>query len=641
VGRAARTSGAPACQMRHNVAVMGAGTVPRRAPEGGLWGASPALLRLASDAELIRLIRSGNRDAFEAAYDRHHGAILRFCAQLLGDRHEAEDATQQAFLSAYDAIVTRDQPIQLRPWLYAIARNRCLSMLRGRREVAVAECEQGASEGPAAVVVRREALRDLMVDVNGLPADQRAALVMAELGAFSHEEIAVALEVPRDRVKALVFQARESLVATRDARETDCAEIRLQLSTLRGPALRKGHLRRHLHGCAGCREYRRQLRRQRPRLAAVTPLGLFFVLRRALGGGRATASGGGAVSSSTAVKLVAVKPVVGAVVAALGATSAVVVVRSAVHHPVARLVARVQPVSSGRAAADARTRLRESDLLAGAASPAAGARARGRGEHRADAARAIAGPLFTGHGLAAGRASWTRAWRAGGGRFARLHGPAGTTSGPSGKRGVHYVVLPAPTPPLPVISRHPEIPRVIHDVHAPPPQGGGDPTPADGPGGDGGAGSPGDAGGHGVTGGDGGGHDGTGGDAGGHGVTGGDGGGHGGTGAPGDGGNGGTGAPGDGGTGGTGGSGHERPDGTAAGADHPVSGGPVAPVGNTPASTSAARVAPAPAPALPAAPDAATRPRPRLVYRAPTHRYAQVPNRTTRRSAQWPKLPSH
>src|SRR5579859_720489 len=279
---------------------MEAASVPRQAPDGGLWGASPALLSLASDARLVALVRAGRDGAFEAVYDRHQRAILAFCTRLLGDRHEAEDAVQHTFMSAYNAILAGEQEIQLRPWLFTIARNRCFSLLRAHREVAVAELEDGVDDGPAAVVQRREELRDLVADVSALPADQRAALVMAELGALSHEEIATALEVPRDKVKALVFQARESLVATRTARETDCSEIRLELSNLRGPGLRRRHLRRHLHECAGCREFRSQLRYQPGRAAALLPLPSLWALRhaivRATTGGRAAAAGtGGAV----------------------------------------------------------------------------------------------------------------------------------------------------------------------------------------------------------------------------------------------------------------------------------------------------------------------------------------------------------
>jgi RNA polymerase sigma factor (sigma-70 family) len=329
------------------MSVMEAAAVPRQAPAGRLLGASPAFLRLASDAHLVALIRAGRSTAFEAVYDRHHRSILSFCRHMLGDRDEAEDAAQQTFLSAYKGILASDQAIALRPWLFTIARNRCFSILRARREVAVAEVEQGVGEEPAALVQRREDLRSLVLDVSRLPEDQRAALVMAELEALSHDEIAIALGVPRDKVKALVFQARESLSATRTARETDCAEIRRQLRTVRGPALRRGTLRRHLHDCAGCQEYRRQLRGPRPgRLAATLPI-FPAALRgnavyRALFGARTAgaagsgAAGGGSASStgmvaSSALKLGLIKPLVGAAVAVVSAAGAAVVVHDV--HP--------------------------------------------------------------------------------------------------------------------------------------------------------------------------------------------------------------------------------------------------------------------------------------------------------------------
>ena len=116
---------------------------------------------------------------------------------------------------------------------------------------------------------RRQDLRDLLADVAALPDEQRAALVLAELGACSHEEIATVLAVPRDKVKALVFQGRSSLIASRTARETPCAEIREQLAILRGGSLRRTTLRRHLRECPGCRAFRSELApstaRSRPR----------------------------------------------------------------------------------------------------------------------------------------------------------------------------------------------------------------------------------------------------------------------------------------------------------------------------------------------------------------------------------------
>jgi RNA polymerase sigma factor (sigma-70 family) len=223
-------------------------------------------MRLASDARLVAMIREGRRIAFEVAYDRHHLGILSFCRYVLGDPQDAEDAVQHTFLAAYSDLISSDKPIQLRAWLFAIARNRCFTVLRTRRELSATELIEPATEGLASQVQRRQDLRDLVFDMRRLPDAQRTALVLAELDALSHEQIGAALGVPREKVKALVFQARESLVASRAARETDCLDIRAELATQRGGALRRGNLRRHLRECPGCRDFRREVERGRRRL---------------------------------------------------------------------------------------------------------------------------------------------------------------------------------------------------------------------------------------------------------------------------------------------------------------------------------------------------------------------------------------
>ncbi|MDQ6604978.1 MAG: RNA polymerase sigma factor, partial [Actinomycetota bacterium] len=284
---------------------MEASAVPRVAPTGATGVASPQLLRLASDARLVALVRQGWPAAFEAVYNRHQRGILSFCRHVLSDADEAEDAVQHTFLAAYNDLITSDKPIHLRAWLFTIARNRCYSILRARREQPAADLDEPVTEGLATQVQRRQDLRDLVVDLRGLPDEQRAALVLAELDALSHEEIGQALGVPRDKVKALVFQARESLVASRTARETACADIREQLSNGRGGTLRRANLRRHLRDCSSCRDFRRQVERQRRQIAALLPVVPTVALKESvLTGTGSTGAGfsGGGLLASTALK---------------------------------------------------------------------------------------------------------------------------------------------------------------------------------------------------------------------------------------------------------------------------------------------------------------------------------------------------
>src|SRR4051812_11351058 len=205
------------------------------------------------DDGLAELAATGDEGAFEAIYDRHHAPLLGFCRHLLRSHDEAEDALQQTFLRAHRSLRSQGAPEELRPWLFAIARNRCRTMLAARRTAALPdEAVEPVTEGFGAAVEQRAELRELLADVQRLPEDQRAALVLAELADLPHVEIAAVIGVPTAKVKALVHQARSRLIAEREARETPCELVRVQLATARGGELRRGPLRRHLKGCAPC-----------------------------------------------------------------------------------------------------------------------------------------------------------------------------------------------------------------------------------------------------------------------------------------------------------------------------------------------------------------------------------------------------
>jgi RNA polymerase sigma factor (sigma-70 family) len=263
---------------------------------------SARLLKVASDERLVELVRQGSQPAFEVLYDRHHRGILAFCRHMLASREEAEDAVQHTFMAAYRDLLGSDKEIQLRAWLYAIARNRCLSVLRARRERPLDEIEDVPTEGLANEVQRRADLRDMLRDLAALPEDQRAALVLAEIGDLPHDDIAAVIGCRKEKVKALVFQARSSLHASRDARDADCAEMRELISTLRGGALRRTTLRRHLKDCSGCRAFRDEVDRQRRAMAILLPVAptvalKSHVLSSAFSGGSAAGAAGVAASA--------------------------------------------------------------------------------------------------------------------------------------------------------------------------------------------------------------------------------------------------------------------------------------------------------------------------------------------------------
>ena len=92
-----------------------------------------AALRLLGDDRLSRLAATGDSRAFETIYERHHQALYRYCSSILGSPEDAADALQSTMASALRALVGERREIAIKPWLFRIAHNESISMLRKRR----------------------------------------------------------------------------------------------------------------------------------------------------------------------------------------------------------------------------------------------------------------------------------------------------------------------------------------------------------------------------------------------------------------------------------------------------------------------------------------------------------------------------
>jgi RNA polymerase sigma factor (sigma-70 family) len=173
--------------------------------------AGTALLRSQSDARLVDLTRDGNERAFEAIVHRYRRPLLRYCGRLLSPPR-AEDAVQQAFVSAHRAIHARDAELNLRPWLYRIAHNAALNLLRqhGYDHEPVSE-ELDGVETPPQAFERHERLRTVVAAVQELPERQRSAIVLQAVEGRSYDEIATELGVSDGAVRQLLNRARNTL----------------------------------------------------------------------------------------------------------------------------------------------------------------------------------------------------------------------------------------------------------------------------------------------------------------------------------------------------------------------------------------------------------------------------------------------
>jgi RNA polymerase sigma factor (sigma-70 family) len=173
--------------------------------------AGTALLRSQTDARLVDLTRDGNERAFEAIVQRYRRPLMRYCSRLLSPSR-AEDAVQQAFLSAHRAIHAGDAELNLRPWLYRIAHNASLNLLRqhGYDHDEVSEEIDGV-ETPPQAFERGERLRTVVAAVQDLPDRQRSAIVLQAVEGRSYDEIATELGVSDGAVRQLLNRARNTL----------------------------------------------------------------------------------------------------------------------------------------------------------------------------------------------------------------------------------------------------------------------------------------------------------------------------------------------------------------------------------------------------------------------------------------------
>src|SRR5580693_6659298 len=167
--------------------------------------------------------------------------------------------------AAFSAILADERPINVRPWLYRIARNRSLNHLRRTQAIAVDTMDFQLSEHGATTadkVYEREAFRLLVGDIHELPETQKTALVLREMDALSYEQIAEAMETTVSSVKSLLVRARVSLAEAAEARMLSCDEVRIELAEIaEGLRRRPGPLvRRHLRSCKRCGEFRSQLK---------------------------------------------------------------------------------------------------------------------------------------------------------------------------------------------------------------------------------------------------------------------------------------------------------------------------------------------------------------------------------------------
>jgi RNA polymerase sigma-70 factor (ECF subfamily) len=176
-------------------------------------------IRNLADEEVMQLVQQGDPRAFELLYDRHGGAAFSLAYRMVGNRVNAEDISQEAFLSIWRSRLRyQSERGSVRTWVLGVVHHRAIDALRHnlvheRRRVGVEGLEerQEAPELTDVEAARREEARNVRTALDTLPEDQCRVIELAYFGGFSHSQIAEMLEMPIGTVKGRMRLGLEKL----------------------------------------------------------------------------------------------------------------------------------------------------------------------------------------------------------------------------------------------------------------------------------------------------------------------------------------------------------------------------------------------------------------------------------------------
>jgi RNA polymerase sigma factor (sigma-70 family) len=181
-------------------------------------------------------------------YDCYHQPLYRYCRSILGDDQDAQDALQSTFASALSALQSGKRNAPLRPWLFRIAHNESISIVRRRGPSNGRDLESMLPAAASAedVMLQRARFEQLTRDLQELPAEQRAALTMRELSGLSYDDIAVALDTSPVAARQKICAARRSLLELEEGRAMTCESAQETISKFDRRLLRSRRVRTHL-----------------------------------------------------------------------------------------------------------------------------------------------------------------------------------------------------------------------------------------------------------------------------------------------------------------------------------------------------------------------------------------------------------
>lgn len=173
------------------------------------------LPRAETEASLIAKAQHGDRSAYGELVRQHHAGVVNVVYRMCGDAELAQDAAQEAFIQAWLHLPSFRPGTSLRNWLYRIAVNAALDVLRRNAKTVETAFENlplaDPQTGPEAALLQNERARAVQNAILALPEASRAVLVLREYGELSYQELSAALNIPLGTVMSRLHTARAQL----------------------------------------------------------------------------------------------------------------------------------------------------------------------------------------------------------------------------------------------------------------------------------------------------------------------------------------------------------------------------------------------------------------------------------------------
>lgn len=171
-----------------------------------------------SDRDLALRARRGDAEAFGELVRRYQTSVFNVCYRLLGERREAEDLAQEAFIRAYERLDTFDADLPFGPWMRRVAANLCLNWMERARSAPVSvpldderDPEEVGEGNPVSAREHAERAEAVRAALLSLPPRYRTVIELRHFHELSYDEIAATLRIPLSDVKSHLFRARKLL----------------------------------------------------------------------------------------------------------------------------------------------------------------------------------------------------------------------------------------------------------------------------------------------------------------------------------------------------------------------------------------------------------------------------------------------